>query len=189
MPSREISTKDIILHAFRDGKKVFIPYIHASQHSKSKTMDMLRLRDEDDLNSLQPDAWGIPSLSAESASNRENALGGIGCLEEEGEPVAESSSLDLIFMPAMAFDKFHNRLGHGKGFYDRYLTQCKQLLLAKHQNLEMPHLGLYSLTRLFDNSDKFIVGLALREQLLPEGDTLPTTDEDWKVDTVISADS
>ena len=103
MPNREISTKDIILQAFKDGKKVFIPYIHASKRSNFKIMDMLRLHDEDDLNSLQPDAWGIPSISVESALNRENALGGIGSLEEADELAVGSSSLDLIFMPAMAF--------------------------------------------------------------------------------------
>ena len=33
---------------------------------------------------------------------------------------------DLIFVPLLAFDKFHNRLGYGKGYYDKFLSKCKK---------------------------------------------------------------
>lgn len=32
--------------------------------------------------------------------------------------------LDCIFVPALAFDIFGNRLGQGAGYYDRYLKKC-----------------------------------------------------------------
>lgn len=46
-----------------------------------------------------------------------------------GEPVGESvdtSCLELIIVPAVALDAHRNRLGRGKGFYDRLLstTNC-----------------------------------------------------------------
>ena len=43
------------------------------------------------------------------------------------EPVGEEETclrrIDLIVVPAMGYDPYGNRLGHGKGFYDRLLTR------------------------------------------------------------------
>ena len=33
--------------------------------------------------------------------------------------------LDVVFVPLLAFDKSGNRVGYGKGFYDRFLSNCK----------------------------------------------------------------
>lgn len=32
---------------------------------------------------------------------------------------------DVVFVPLLAFDLQGNRVGYGKGFYDRFLAQCK----------------------------------------------------------------
>ncbi|NQY04849.1 MAG: 5-formyltetrahydrofolate cyclo-ligase [Flavobacteriaceae bacterium] len=32
--------------------------------------------------------------------------------------------IDIVFIPLLAFDILGNRVGYGKGFYDRLLTQC-----------------------------------------------------------------
>ncbi|WP_418636307.1 5-formyltetrahydrofolate cyclo-ligase [Winogradskyella sp.] len=37
----------------------------------------------------------------------------------------QSSQLEVVFIPLLAFDKTGNRVGYGKGFYDRFLAQCK----------------------------------------------------------------
>ena len=34
--------------------------------------------------------------------------------------------LDLVFVPALMVDKNNNRLGYGKGFYDRFLSELSQ---------------------------------------------------------------
>jgi 5-formyltetrahydrofolate cyclo-ligase len=31
----------------------------------------------------------------------------------------------VVFVPLLAFDKQGNRVGYGKGFYDRFLANCK----------------------------------------------------------------
>ncbi len=36
----------------------------------------------------------------------------------------QSSQLEVVFIPLLAFDKVGNRVGYGKGFYDRFLTNC-----------------------------------------------------------------
>lgn len=130
MPNKEISTRDIVVKALEQDKKVFIPYIHPeSPGSKSKVMDMLRLRDRKDLESLKPDAWGIPSLTLDGIEDRENAMGGKGVRGPTS--VTADRHLDLVLMPALAFDVERNRLGHGKGFYDRYISSLPS----------RPHLG------------------------------------------------
>tara|TARA_R110002111_G_scaffold92834_1_gene144184 strand:+ start:3598 stop:4161 length:564 start_codon:yes stop_codon:yes gene_type:complete len=37
----------------------------------------------------------------------------------------ETSKIDIVFVPLLAFDKKGNRIGYGKGFYDRFLANCK----------------------------------------------------------------
>lgn len=33
--------------------------------------------------------------------------------------------IDVVFVPLLAFDKKGHRVGYGKGFYDKFLTDCK----------------------------------------------------------------
>ena len=35
------------------------------------------------------------------------------------------SNIDVVFVPLLAFDKNGNRVGYGKGFYDKFLSKCK----------------------------------------------------------------
>lgn len=45
------------------------------------------------------------------------------------EPVSgieiSPKTLEVVFVPLLAFDKNGNRIGYGKGFYDRFLQKCK----------------------------------------------------------------
>ncbi|AJH13380.1 5-formyltetrahydrofolate cyclo-ligase [Myroides profundi] len=42
----------------------------------------------------------------------------------DGIQVSEKQ-LDVVFIPLLAYDKQGNRIGYGKGFYDRFLAECK----------------------------------------------------------------
>lgn len=39
--------------------------------------------------------------------------------------VAESESIDLVLIPLLVFDESGNRIGYGKGYYDRFLESCR----------------------------------------------------------------
>ena len=42
----------------------------------------------------------------------------------DGIEIADNK-VDVVFIPLLAFDKTGNRVGYGKGFYDRFLAKCK----------------------------------------------------------------
>ena len=44
---------------------------------------------------------------------------------EDGTEV-NPPGIDMIFVPLLCFDKKGFRVGYGKGFYDRYLSQCRK---------------------------------------------------------------
>ena len=35
------------------------------------------------------------------------------------------NKIDVVFIPLLAYDKKGNRVGYGKGFYDKFLSKCK----------------------------------------------------------------
>ncbi|KAF7351377.1 5-formyltetrahydrofolate cyclo-ligase [Mycena sanguinolenta] len=76
---------------------------------------------------------------------------------------ATDIGLDLILAPGLAFDRSLSRLGHGKGYYDRFIT-------AYTENSRPAPL---------------LVGLALREQLL-DSNAVPIGTHDWKMDWIVT---
>ncbi len=57
-----------------------------------------------DTTKLKVNNWGIPE-------------------PVDGIPIPEEK-LDIVFVPLLAFDQNGNRVGYGKGFYDRFLANC-----------------------------------------------------------------
>lgn len=150
MPAAEVSTVSILQDAFQRGKDVYVPYLHTvptpqpqSQHDDgtsshrgaggSSIMVMLQLKSMGEYLSLPLNSWGIPSLDPSTVSERRNCLGGYGV----GSPLAAEGSLagddtqgglDFIIMPGVAFDEGRRRLGHGRGYYDRFLSRYDSIL-------------------------------------------------------------
>ncbi|KAK3948695.1 hypothetical protein QBC32DRAFT_221411 [Pseudoneurospora amorphoporcata] len=174
MPTGEVQTDGIVRHALESGKEVFIPYLHknplASPNLPVRVMDMVRLRDLYDYESLKPDRWGIPSIDPATVHERQRVFGGPDAYH------SDQTLLDLILMPGVAFDidpetGAIRRLGHGKGFYDYFINRHNQKTIELGKQ-ETPVL---------------LYGLALSEQFLssPSEGSVPVGPLDQPLDGLI----
>ncbi|ORX50104.1 5-formyltetrahydrofolate cyclo-ligase [Hesseltinella vesiculosa] len=147
MPTQEIDTRNMIQHILEQGKNCYIP------RCTKDTMDMVRLTSWEDFTTLPRNAWDIPEPPLDQP--RENALDGEG--------------LELMLVPGVAFDAEKNRIGHGKGYYDRYLR--------KYNDWAQQH----------GKPKVKTVALALREQMVDIG-TIPLEPTDQQLDHILTAD-
>jgi len=152
MPAAEVQTNSLILNILGDlGKTLFVPSITSSDGY----MDFVRVYTEEDYRSFPAGLWGIPEPTPEWSSKKRQSIFDADC-----------NDLDLILVPGVVFDQSLSRLGHGKGYYDRFITS-------------------YSSST--GRSKPLLVALALEQQLLEHGQ-VPMFDHDWKMDMIITPD-
>lgn len=99
----EIDTTEIIKEALKLGKKVYVPKVEGE--------DMVFYR-IGDLSELAEGYKGIPEPTGAT---------------ERYEYQPEQAEKVLVLMPGAVFDKNRNRIGYGKGFYDRFLSDKQEL--------------------------------------------------------------
>lgn len=93
----EINTVPIIEYALREGKRVALPI--------SSTVDYtLTFRLISSLDELKNGAYSIPEPT-------------------EDAEIFNNETKALCIVPGLSFDRSGNRLGYGKGFYDRFLSE------------------------------------------------------------------
>lgn len=123
----EVSTKELMELAWKGGKRVAVPRV-----TDSLQMEFYYI---ESLDQLQPGYQGIPEPEAEISKRAmppgifSEAWGYIG---DRGLHEKDNSDI-LVVLPGAAFDRAGNRIGYGKGFYDRYLRRfpgCRRMGLA-----------------------------------------------------------
>lgn len=128
---------------------------------------MVQLQSLQDFHSLAPNKWGIP----EPADTRP------GMLESGVCP-------DLVFVPGVAFDCRGWRLGHGRGYYDRFLRQARTMGVdAEDMQSSLNRPAVERPSRKIPR----VVALALEAQILPSDASVPRDEWDEQMDTVITA--
>ncbi len=70
---------------------------------------------------ILPTVVGDDIIPVEFGKDTAFAVGDFNILEPQNEPY--TGGFDLIVVPGVAFDPKGNRLGRGKGYYDRFLCQ------------------------------------------------------------------
>jgi len=91
----EADTMPLVLRAWQEGKRVVAPKVSWEQRRM-----------------LPIEISSVVDLSEAYMGIREPT---------QGVPLPVSE-IDLVVLPGLGFDKFGNRLGRGKGFYDRFLA-------------------------------------------------------------------
>ncbi|MEO0333516.1 MAG: 5-formyltetrahydrofolate cyclo-ligase, partial [Bacteroidota bacterium] len=54
------------------------------------------------------------------------------------EPTVDVEEIDWVIVPLLAFDRLGYRVGYGKGFYDRFLVECRSDVVKVGLSLEPP---------------------------------------------------
>ncbi|MFM1878701.1 MAG: hypothetical protein RLZZ241_1567 [Bacteroidota bacterium] len=93
---KEVDTAPIIEHLHRLNKQIVVPKIL----EKGELNHFLLAPDS----KMVPNKWGV--------------------LEPLSGVVVAPASLDVIFVPLLAFDLNGNRVGYGGGYYDKFLGAC-----------------------------------------------------------------
>jgi len=143
----EIQTYPIVKSFLDSGKRVFIPKVTGK---RSEDMVMFEVSSYSDIDAFPKNRWGIPEPSLETvlASPDGTTLG----------------IIRSVIVPGVAFDTSCARLGHGKGYYDCFLSR---LAAANEQAGIGPPVTF---------------GLSLNEQIV---DAVPMEKHDWHLDYVV----
>ncbi len=101
----EVSTHEMIQESTAQGKTTIVP----KSNTRDNTLILSKLTAWDD---LKPGAYGI--------------------LEPASEKVVEvvADIIDVALVPGIVFDLQGNRIGHGKGYYDRLLQKMQGLSIG-----------------------------------------------------------
>ncbi|MEG1513420.1 MAG: 5-formyltetrahydrofolate cyclo-ligase [Clostridia bacterium] len=100
--AQEVDTLALIEDALSSGKQLYLPRVR-----ENGRMDAVR----------------VTALS-------QLARGAYGILEPTGQAVTQGAALDLVIAPGVAFDEGGGRLGHGGGYYDRFLDGVRAPIWA-----------------------------------------------------------
>ena len=95
--AKEINTYRIWEKAMSFGAEVAIPKINKSSNEIKQVLF-------ESVDQLEISKWGIPE-------------------PKKGRIIA-AEHFDIILIPLLAVDSKGNRVGYGKGFYDRFLSKC-----------------------------------------------------------------
>ena len=104
----------------------FISIDRFNELDTSKIFERL-WRDFPDVQTLVPrvDSESNEIISLRFAAASELVKNAWGIPEPVGDEFVEPRVIDIVLVPGLCFDRVGHRVGYGKGYYDRFLKQCR----------------------------------------------------------------
>jgi len=174
MPKGEIDTDPALAHAIEMGKTIYVPQV--GQNFESADMELIRVVQQ---------VKGTTQSSTASSAAAESSSGSSQTVElfhrnwprnKWGIPEppadmplheAQPGDIDVLVIPGLAFDSAGDRLGQGKGYYDRFMAR----MLAVDRNHD-------------DKKPPVLVAVGLTCQLVDVGQ-IPVHEHDVPVDWLL----
>ena len=150
MPQGEVQTSNLIRSLFAEGKAVYVPRVDGPGRDE---MRMLRVESLNQFGEFPLSKWGIPEPTAEAAALMADAT--------------EAPDLTVLLVPAVAFDTRCGRLGHGRGYYDSFISTQRRREKRMRHNLG----GQREIAAEKKNST--LTEISLLESLSPSPDVIP----------------
>lgn len=103
----------------------YLPIYDRNEPDPMPLVDWLRFRDPG-MKVAYPKIE-LSDLSMRHFITDENSvfiLNEFGIAEPESGTEVRDDEIDMVFLPLLCFDHVGNRVGYGKGFYDRFLSKC-----------------------------------------------------------------
>ena len=155
MPLGEINTDLILQHCVQNGKDIYVPEV--GKNFELCDMELRKVIVDSTQSSVHIDdmfhkawptnKWKIPEPPADMPT-----------------VTAKPGDIDLMIVPGLGFDRTRNRLGQGKGYYDRFIAKMTK-----------------------DGHTLPLVAVALKPQLM-EGTQIPVAPYDQQMDMVVLPD-
>lgn len=122
LKSEEVFSVLEITGAFQDAKNIFI---YSSMPDEVSTLNFIN-KWKDRKQFYLPVVVGNDLVFRIVNNKTEYATSAYGIKEPLGEDFTQLDRADAVIVPALAFDRKMNRLGRGKGYYDRFLPLLKK---------------------------------------------------------------
>ncbi|WP_457624383.1 5-formyltetrahydrofolate cyclo-ligase [Persephonella sp.] len=122
--SKKIAEKFISLPQLRKARNILLYYPHKNE--VDTRFIIKKLLEDGSFNLFLPKVSGDRLLPVRISDLSGLKKGYAGIMEPEGE-VYSPEDIDIVVVPAVAFDLKGHRLGYGKGYYDRFLKETGAL--------------------------------------------------------------
>lgn len=121
LKSEEVLSVLEIVGVFQDAKHILI---YNGMNGEVVTSDFMK-KWESEKKFYLPVTYKENIVFRAYTSTTELVKSNFGVLEPMGEDIMNYNFVDLIIVPGVAFDRKMNRVGYGKGYYDRFLSSAK----------------------------------------------------------------
>lgn len=116
--SKEICRKLIRSNEYQNARVIALYY---SLKNEVSTLELIKYSLNDQKKVLLPKIMGEVMVFYEIKSLENLRKGPLGIMEPQDGTIFDKNNIDLIVVPGVCFDHNLNRIGFGKGYYDKYL--------------------------------------------------------------------